>query len=298
MMILVLTGFQDIKKVNEQMIGIRAHDIGKMRVSQLAKAVADKGCSCVHLALQKAITDFDFSAGKLNPGLAKTIREAFGHEGVHISVLGCYINPIHPDLQVRRACLEKFKEYIRFVRDFGCGIVATETGSLNADGSYHVDNSSPKTIEILVESVKELVHEAEKFGVFVCLEGATVHTVSSSAIMKHVIDRVQSNNLQVLFDPANLLNASNISRQQEVIMEAFKLYGDKIIAVHAKDFILENADKKSVPIGKGLLDYPFLMKMLRSWKPGIEILMEDTRPEWIEQSKKTIEELIPGCSLG
>lgn len=273
------------------MIGIRAHDAGKMPVKELAKAIAEKGCDCVHLALQKALTDFDFSSGKLNPGMAKMIREAFLKEGVHISVLGCYINPVHPDVHVRRDSLEKFKEYIRFARDFGCGIVATETGSLNADGSYHMDNNSPKAFETLVESVEELVAEAEKFGVFVCLEGASVHTVSNCEMMKRVIDRVHSNNLQVLFDPANLLDAANIDRQRELMMEAFNLFGEKIVIVHAKDFILENGNKKSVPIGEGMMDYPFLIQMLSSRKPGIEILMEDSRPEWIERSKRYLETL-------
>lgn len=273
------------------MIGIRAHDIGKMPVKNLAKAIAEKGCSCVHLALQKALTDFDFSTGTLNPGMAKTIREAFRQEGVHISVLGCYINPVHPDIYVRKEALERFKEYIRYVREFGCSIVATETGSLNADGSYHTDNNSPKAVETLVESLQELVSEAEKFGVFVCLEAATVHTVSTSKIMKSVIDRIPSNNLQVLFDPANMMDASNIHRQQEVIQEAFQLFGDKIIVVHAKDFVLDNGKKKSVPLGNGLMDYPFLLQLLADRKPGIEILMEDTRPEWIEQGKRYLEDL-------
>lgn len=273
------------------MIGIRAHDMGKMPVKELAKAIAEKGCSCVHLALQKALTDFDFSAGKLNPGMAKIIREAFRQEGVLISVLGCYINPVHPDVQVRRDSLERFKEHIRFVRDFGCSIVATETGSLNADGSCNADNNSEKAFETLVESVRELVSEAEKFGVFVCLEGATVHTVSNCEMMKRIIDRIHSNNLQVLFDPANFLDAANINRQREVMLEAFNLFGDRIITVHAKDFIFDNGSKKSVPIGEGLMDYPFLLQMLGSRKPGIEILMEDTRPEWIEHGKRYLEKL-------
>ena len=42
--------------------------------------------------LTKAITDFDTSLGKLNPGMARQIREAFYKEDVLISVLGCYIN--------------------------------------------------------------------------------------------------------------------------------------------------------------------------------------------------------------
>lgn len=274
------------------MIGIRAHDVGKMPVRELAKEIAKRGFECVHLALQKAITDYDFSLGKLNPGIAKEIKKALTKENILISVLGCYINPVHPDEKVRREHLERFKEHIRFARDFGCSIVATETGSLNADWSYTPENNSPKAFGMIVESIDELVREAEKFGVIVCIEGVTTHTVSTPKIMKKVLDEINSNNLQVLFDPVNLLDAGNVNNQREMISEAFELFGDRIVVVHAKDFIIENQVKKSVPAGKGLLDYPFLIKLLKERKPGIEILIEDVKPEAMEYSKNYIENLL------
>jgi len=274
------------------MIGIRAHDVGKMPVRELAKETAKRGFNCVHLALQKAITDYDFSTGKLNPGMAREIREAFHKENIFISVLGCYINPVHPDEKTRREQLERFKEHIRFARDFGCSIVATETGSLNADWSYTPENGSPKAFEMIVESVAELVREAEKFGVIVCIEGVTTHTVSTPQLMKRVLDEVNSSNLQVLFDPVNLLDADNIDRQHEMISEAFELFGDRILVIHAKDLIIESNVKKTVPVGKGMLDFQFLFKHIRERKPGIDIIVEDVRPEYMEYSRHYIEHLL------
>ncbi|HZK26891.1 MAG TPA: sugar phosphate isomerase/epimerase family protein [Thermoclostridium sp.] len=274
------------------MIGIRAHDVGKMPVKVLAKEIAKKGFRCIHFAPQKAITDFDTSLGKLNPGMAKEIREALYKEDVLISVLGCYINPVHPDEKLRRDSLEHFKEFIRFARDFGCNIVATETGSLNYDWSYTPENSSPKAFEMIVESVAELVREAEKFGVIVCIEGVTSHTVSTPQIMKRVLDRIDSNNLQVLFDPVNLLAADKVDSQKEMINEAFDLFGDRICIIHAKDFIVQDGVKKSVPIGEGLLDYPFFIKKVKECKLGIEILIEDSKPDTMEDSRKYIKKLL------
>ena len=91
------------------------------------------------------------SPGRLNPGLAGYIGEALRQRGVQIAVLSCYINLIHPDPRERRKQIELFKEHLRFVRDFGCGIVATETGSLNPDWA----------------GLEEMVAEAERFGVLV-----------------------------------------------------------------------------------------------------------------------------------
>ena len=261
------------------MIGIRAHDIGRLPAEKLAHEIAKKGFNCAHLALSKAIDGIETGYGKLNPGLAKYVRNAFSRNGIEIAVLGCYINPIHPDEATRRESLDRFKEHIRFARDFGCSIVATETGSFNADCSYHPDSTTGKGFEAIVRSVDELVEEAEKFGVIVCIEGVTTHTVATPLIMRRVLDAVPSNNLQVLFDLANILNAGNTAKQDEIIEESFELFGDRIQAVHAKDFIIEGGGKKAVKIGTGIINFSLLMRKLKEYKPMVEILLEDTKPE-------------------
>ncbi len=53
---------------------------------------------------------------------------------------------IHPDCHVRRKELERFKEHIRFARDFGCSIVGTETGNVNPDIVYTEENFKETTI--------------------------------------------------------------------------------------------------------------------------------------------------------
>ena len=93
--------------------------------------------------------------------MAKEIREAFYKENVLLSVLGCYINLVDPDEKARREQLDWFNEHIRFARDFGCNVVATETGSLNRDWSYTPENRTPKAFNMVVESVAEMVREAE-----------------------------------------------------------------------------------------------------------------------------------------
>lgn len=274
------------------MIGTRAHDIGRMPVRELATEIAKRGFRCIQLSLQKAITDYNFSPGRLNPGMAVKIREAFTGEHVYISVLDCNINPVHPDEKTRKGQLGWFKEHIRFARDFGCSMVATETGSLNADGSYTNENSSPKAFEILIESVSELVQTAEKFGVMICLEGSVSHTVSSPRVMKKVLDEIQSDNLQVIFDPVNLLDSDNINTQREIISEAFEMFGDRILVVHAKDLVFENGIKKTVPPGNGLLDYRFLFEYIKERRPGIDIILEKVKNESMEYSKHYLEHLL------
>src|SRR5690554_1433049 len=110
-------------------IGILAHNFGRMGYRELAEQVGNEGFSCIQLALAKAFTDVDSGLGKLSPGLARTIRGTYQEHGVRIASLGCYINTIEPDEVNRRNNIDRFKEHLRFARDFGTSIVATETGN-------------------------------------------------------------------------------------------------------------------------------------------------------------------------
>ncbi|HOP73704.1 MAG TPA: sugar phosphate isomerase/epimerase family protein [Bacillota bacterium] len=278
-------------------LGVRAHDFGKLPVEELAAAIAAKGFTSIQLALAKAIPNIDTSLGRLSPGLANYIGETFHKHGIHIAVLGCYINPVHPDPDERRKVLARFKEHIRMARDFGCSIVATETGSANADCSFHPDNPSPKMLQELIGNVAQLVEEAEKFGVFVCIEGVTHHTMSTPQKIRQVLEAIDSPNLQVLFDPVNLTPADNPQSYQTILQESLELFGDRIFVLHAKDFAIENGSKKTVPIGRGLMDWEYVLKEILRQKPYLEILVEDNKPDTIMESAGHIQNVLTKLAI-
>ena len=196
---------------------------------------------------------------------------------LQIAVLGCYIHMIHPDLEQRQQELDRFKEHIRFARDFGCSIVGTETGNVSATMGYKTDNFEEQPFLDVVESVRELVKEAEKFGVIVGIEGGINHPIHSPQTMKRLLDSIDSQNLQVIFDPANYLDPDNYDRQEEVFQEAMDLFGDRMVAMHAKDFIIEDDWIKMVPVGTGLLNYDAVFKLLKPRKPFLNVLLRKTR---------------------
>jgi L-ribulose-5-phosphate 3-epimerase len=266
------------------LIGLRAHDFGKLPVGELADKIQKSNISYIQLALPKAIAGIDDLHGSLNPGLASYLREVFYKRGIKISVLGCYLNYVHPDLEQRRKNIKIFKEHIRFARDFGCSVVGTETGSMNADYSFSFENETDKAIRIFYESLKELVEEAEKFGVFVGIEAVTTHVISTPIKMKHIIDEIKSNNLQVILDPVNLLNIENYQKQEQVMKESFDLFGDKIVIIHAKDFKTENGKFIQVAPGRGMLNYELLCSLIKEKKPHIEILMEEVNESTVSES--------------
>jgi sugar phosphate isomerase/epimerase len=256
-------------------IGIRAHDFGKLPAEELAARIAAKGLCCVQLAVSKAIAGLDLKAGDFSPGLGYAIGRAFFDRGVQIAVLGCYINLSHPDATARAALMRLFKEHLRYARDFGCSIVATETGSLNPDWSFHPDNRTEAAFESLIPTVAELVAEAERFGVVFGIEGVASHVLNSPQRIRRLLDAVGSNNLQVVFDPVNLLSIENFQNQDRIVEESFDLFGDRMAIIHAKDFQPEGNSLKQVRTGQGQFNYPLFLKLLCSRKPYISILLEE-----------------------
>jgi L-ribulose-5-phosphate 3-epimerase len=273
-------------------IGVRAHDFGCLSAGELAAKISAKHLVCTQLALGKAIAGLNLKPGALNPGLAFEIGEAFQKHGVQIAVLGCYVNPIHPDPTKRKSLLGLFKEHLRYARDFGNGLVALETGSISADYSPHPGNHGEPAFQQSLASIAELVAEAEKFGVIVGIEAVTSHVVSTAQKMKRMLDTVASNNLQVVFDPVNLLSLENHHEQERVIGESLELFGDRIAIIHAKDFVIEKGQIKCVSAGLGRLRHDLVMKFAAKERPGISIVLEDTNEQTAQDSREFLRQVV------
>jgi sugar phosphate isomerase/epimerase len=261
-------------------IGLRAHDYGRLPPKELAKTIAAYGVESIQLALSKAIAGPP-SAGSLSPGYARSVRKTFEEKGVAIAVLGCYINPVHPDRDERERSLKLFEEHLRFARDFGCSLVGTETGSCNPDCSFHPDTKKQETFDLFCFSLERLLTTAEKCGSMAGIEAvADRHTVSSIELMARLIERFPSPALGVIYDPVNLIPESGLSCNQEnFFREALDAFGSRIMAVHLKDFRMAEGKKiGDLPAGAGELDWPVLLKLLMEKKPGVDLLLENSGP--------------------
>lgn len=189
-------------------------------------------------------------------------------------MLGCYINPVHPHPEQRRLEMNRFKEHLRYARDFGASIVATETGDLDTFATQEPERYEEKGWE----TVSELAEEAERWGVTVGLEPVCTHTLSTPQKMRRILDEVPSSTLGVVFDPCNLLDQHNFARRHEVVDELFQLAGDRIVLAHLKDVVYRpDGRPNSVKIGTGSFDIAGFFTQLNRYKPYVDISIEDTR---------------------
>ncbi len=266
-------------------LGVRAHDFGPGPADHLAERIAAAGFGCVQLALNKAIAGLQLEAGDLTPSLAREIGDAFRRHGVKIAVLGCYINPIHPEMRTRARLLEFFVDHLRIARDFGCGLVALESGSVNADYSPNPANQGSLAFHELLVSLEWVLAAAEAADVTVGLEAVVGHTVSSATTMKRVLKTLGSRHLKVVLDPVNLLSTSLAPQHQRMLAEAVDLLGADISVVHAKDFILTDGVLQTRPAGHGQLGYGPILEFIRHQAPGLPVLLEEAT-----------EATAPGCA--
>lgn len=270
-------------------IGIRAHDCAKLSFEELVKNISDQGFYCTQLALKKAIRDFPVDRGAMTPGMALYMKRVFDKYQVDVSVLGCYLNLGNPDPRQLEEITETYKAHIRFASLLGCGVVGTETGAVNTSYSFEPANHSEEALEVFIKNLRPVVDYAEKLGVIFAIEPVYKHIVHDVTRARQVLDRIQSPNLQIIFDPVNVLSADNYLRQDEIVDEAFRLLGNEIAVVHAKDFLIEGELVVSVPAGTGGFHYDVLMKQVKERKPFIHVLLEDTKPDNAAASKEFVE---------
>lgn len=262
-------------------LGLRLHDGEKLPLEELLPLVRTKGFTCVHLALTKSLKDTPCTPSSLTPGYAGWLKRQFAKNELDVAVLGNYLNLAHPDPEVIRATQEKYYAHLRFASLLGCGMVGTETGAPNPEYKFCPECRSEEALNTFIRNLKPVVRCAEQMGVIMAIEPVAKHIVWNAQRCRRVLDEIGSHNLQVLFDPVNLLSLDNMDHADEVIAEAIELLGPDIAMVHLKDFLPEDAggQLKAAAPGMGGMDYTRVMRFLKSEKPYIYATLENTTPE-------------------
>jgi len=273
-------------------LSIRAHDFNqKESVDELGKSISSHGIHSIQFAPGISFPDVPSEGQHMNPGMGNYYRKAFGKQGIDIAILSCYINMIHPDIEERNTVLNKFCSYLDVAKSFGADMVATETGCVDAEIHYTEENFTDEAFEKVVSSVKELMNHAEKAGMTVAIEGGKNHPIHTPEKMKQLIDRIDSSNMKVILDVTNYLMPDTYNEQHDVIDRSFELFGDKIYAVHLKDFVVKENKIVPVTIGEGQMDFHYLLTVIKHYKPYLNLVMEETKEDELEKAVTHLNEI-------
>ena len=270
-------------------LGIRLHDGEKLSVEELLPIIKSRGFKCAHIALSKSCKDIPGDPAALTPGLAMYLRKQFAENDIDIAVLGCYLNLADPDKERLAENTRKYLAHIRFASLMGCGVVGTETGAPNSEYRFVPECRSEEALATFIKNLRPVVGYAEKIGVILAIEPVYKHIVYSPERARIVLDTINSPNLQIIFDPVNLLAVDNLSERDELLARTMDILGDDIAVVHIKDYKVQGDELVSIAAGTGEMDYREIMRFIKKRKPYIHVTLENTTPENAEAARKYIQ---------
>ena len=281
-------------------IGVRLHDLAPAPLEERLRRAGELGFRCVHLASKVVYREYGITRFGLTPGLAAHLREACGRAGVEIAVFGCYKNLALPEGEALDEQLAEYEACCRFASWLGGCVVATETGGPDERGRITEGRRGAEALRALERGVARAVGIAERFGVTLAIEPGFNEVACTPERVRAVLDAVASPSLAVLWDPVSLLHASVAGGKlvRRGVDRAIELFGDDVVALHAKDFELvpdegprEDGGLRGWADGSGLrlachgagecgnFDFAPVAAWAAESKPHIHCIVENSTPQ-------------------
>jgi len=234
------------------------------------------GISAVQLVAYKFMDEIKYAPNALNEENSAAIGGALKAAGIKVPLIGAYFNPVHSDKEKVKNCKAVFKDYLKYSQNLGCNIVGSETGSFNDDKwTYNPLNRTEEALKTVIETFKELAAYAKTCGAFVGMEGAAGHVCWNVATLKRAIDEIAADNIKIIFDIYNYLDASNYSNYLEILDEGLKTFGN-IVVFHIKDCVFEDGKLKQVAPGKGMFDFDKILSKIKAYDKNAYLVLEGT----------------------
>lgn len=271
-------------------ITIRGHDLSEVQtIEDLAEKTKEQGIHTLQLALGLSFPEIPSGTNEINSGMGNYVKRVLEKQEVTVGILSCYINMIHPDLTIRQELLTKFEQYLRYASSFGASMVASETGCVLPEIQYTEENFTDEAFAEAVSVIRRLVKAGEKYQMMVGIEPGLNHPVYSLARVEQLIQAVDSDYLGIILDPTNLITSSDYQEQVQLVEEAFERFGEKICAVHLKDFRVEQEKIVPVNLGDGVIEYTKIKEIIMKNRPYLYVVLEETKDDGIRYGRSLLE---------
>ncbi len=270
-------------------ISYRAHDYGKTTPQELAKRISKHGFNGVQLVLNKAIEGETGLKGTLNKEKCENIKKAFNDEGLEITMLGAYFNPVHSNKELVSSLIDKYKEHLEYASYFGTSYVGTETGSYNDDKwTYNPLNRTEEAYNEVKKIFTSLAETAKENNSYMAIEGAYGHCMYSPEQLKRLYNDINNGHVKIIVDIYNYLDISNYEQQNEIFDKCIELFKDDIVIFHLKDFIVEDNKLKQVGLGQGIMNLKSFIPKMQKYCPNATLVFEGIKPEDIDTSLELV----------
>lgn len=283
-------------------------------LEETARKIKGLGFNTVQLDLH--FKDIDLGPGQITADKAKKVRDTFRDHDLPICCVSGYTNIIHPDLDHRKANVDRLKEIIRNARALGSPYVISETGTYNTESEWMHDpkNKTEEGFETCRKVIAELAQEAYDHGSMFLLETYVNNVVGSVEETVKMFAQVDHPGLGLLMDPTNYFEIHNIDDMDKILHQVFDTLSDKIKIAHAKDVAKSGDDKseKHADIGDddalashtfrgvgeivlpapgmGSLNYDLYLQRLSEKHPNIAMIIEHLEEADVPRAKKFLDD--------
>lgn len=234
-------------------LGFVSAILPELSLEEVFEVAAEEGYTCVELMcwpVGKAerryagVTHVDVS--KFGKADAARVLELAAAAGVEVSGLGYYPNPLSPDRDEAKLCIDHIKKVIRAAELLGIGRMNTFVGR---DWQRSVDDNWPRFLQVW----KPLIQFAEDHGVRVGIENCPMsftadewpggkNLACSPAIWRRMFADIPSDHFGLNFDPSHLVWL------HMDYLQPLREFKEKLFHVHAKDVRIDRHKLNDVGI--------------------------------------------------
>jgi len=209
----------------------------------------------------------------------KAYERAAAEADIVIAEVGAWSNPISYDDKERGAALAKCKSALDLADRIGARCCVNVVGSRSDNwAGPHIDSFTDETIELVVDSVREIVDAVKPTRTFWTIETMPWIIPDSPDSYLALLDAIDRDRVAVHFDPVNMIsNPRRYCDTTSFLRECFEKLGPRIKSCHAKDIVLRNELtvhlSEALP-GEGALDYAEFLRQVARLKDDVPIMLE------------------------
>lgn len=263
-------------------LGARGHDYGRGKAKDVFARIKQDGWVCTQLAFKKLIEGVS-SYEDVTPELVKEVQAAMKEVPLDVAVLGTYVELGALDDVKRDKEVADFISQISVCKMLQIPCMGSETTSISRlpAGVTHED-----ALKVLLKSLETIMPEAERQGVNVALEPVWAHTMNSVETTSRVLDSIQSPNLKIIFDPANLMGPEWVDKQDVLYGSAMESWGELVMAVHFKGVCYDENGRRSCRLEDSIVDYGVVFDAMKGLpQEVIPVLREEAVPMIAKQDQ-------------
>jgi sugar phosphate isomerase/epimerase len=244
-------------------LGLLSPEFTSVSLGANLDAIAATGAVSVQFDLASAVGR-TFPT-ELSKDIVEAIHAGFAERGLTLAALSGTYNMINPDPQARELGAEGLNRVIGWAPSLGTHLVTLCTGSRDPGNMWqkHPDNDTPEAWTDLLAQMEKALTAAEKYGVTLGVEPEVGNTINSVAKAHRLLNEIRSSQLKIVMDGANIFQRGQLPNMRQVLDEAFELLGSEIALAHAKD-LDQDGEAGHVAAGRGRLDYPYYMALLKA----------------------------------